>query len=206
MKKIIFLAVILAVGMVSCQNKQEQVKEERVEEEQVKELEVGTELNLFLEECLSKVPNARDNHIAKRRLRDTITALMEKKIGDTLDLINNYPMKINSYVGFDPIFLGWNIKSKKSYKGKYLVTFKNSICRNMVTQSGYSSEFEVTTVMEPDSLEKLKDDGKYKLQGIFKGFINPINIDRGFMNSLDISLGRIFLEDIKIEPFEEENI
>lgn len=205
MKKIIFLAALFAVGMVGCHNKQGQVKEEQVKEEQVKKLEVGTELNLFLEECLSKVPNARDNHIAIRRLRDTIAACMEKKIGDTLDLINNYPLRINDYVKFDPIFLGSDIKSKKSYKGKYIVTFEKSNSKNMVIEFGYSSRFEVRTVMEPDSLEKLKDDGKYKLQGIFKGFIHPVNVYKGSTNHLYISLGTMFLENGIVEPFIEED-
>lgn len=196
MKKIIFLAAVISV-LASCITPPPKKKEKA-------DREIGIELKKLIEECIEIVPNAADNAIAMRRLQDTIRARMEKKIGDTLDLIHNYPLRINDYVKFDPIFLGSNIKSKKSYKGKYIVTFEKSNSKNMVIEFGYSPEFEIKTVMEPDSLEKLKDDGKYKLQGIFKGFIYPVNVYRRGSH-LYISLGTMFLDDGIVKPFIEED-
>lgn len=217
MKKIIFLAVILAVGMVSCQNKQE-----RIEEEQVEEKKVGTELRLFLEECLSKVPNAKDNKITMQELEDTITARMEKKIGDTLDIIYNYPVKIKGYNICDPI--DYDIENYPEQPivknlGKYAVVFTNTYTRNLDSPDDFWVFFDIITFMKPEDVKKLKDNTNYKIQGKFKGFAKDLILpkEKGFFtgypivsknesSTLHISLGSIMLEDVKIEPFEEDNM
>lgn len=208
MKKIIFLAVILAVGMVSCQDKQE-----RIEEGQVEEKEVGTELKLFIDECKNAVPNAGDNKIAMRKLQDTIKYRLESKIGDTLDFVYNYPMKIKKYIECIPGRTGV-YGSKVKDTGKYIVIFRDSYIKNMALNL---PNFQIMAIIDSDSVEKLVDDGMYKLQGTFKGFVKEFWIpqkEESFTDSpaihkigkytLDISLGTMVFENIKIEPFIEE--
>lgn len=218
MKKIIFLAVILAVSMVSCQNKQE-----RIEEEQVEEKKVGTELRLFLEECLSKVPNAKDNKITMQELEDTITALMEKKVGDTLDIVYNYPVKIKKYKKCSPsdMFIEWCPDSPVvKNSGKYIVFFSNYYIDGLDSSERFRPIFEIITFMEPGEVKKLKDNAIYRIQGKFTGFAKEFRMpsaDGGILTDLPsvfrdedsalyLSLGTMIFENLKIETLAEESI
>lgn len=204
MKKIIFLAAVIAV-LASCITPPK--KKEKVDRE------IGVELKKFIEECIELVPNARNNTIAMRRLEDTIRARMEKKIGDTLDLIHNYPLKIDEYTEFKPYKIGLSEidKRNKKYNGKYLITFRSYYANNMATLKRCLTNFKITTIIDGASVEKLKDDETYKIQGIFKGFrfekdayvSSPPTVSRKSKVLLYISLGTMILEDVKIEPFVE---
>ncbi|MDO4780643.1 MAG: hypothetical protein Q3992_06425 [Bacteroides sp.] len=205
MKKIIFLAVALATIMVGCH------------EREVKEEKVGTELKLFLEECLSKVPNAKDNKYTRQEFEDTIKARMEKMIGDTLRIIHNYPMTISTQIKCNST---QDVDSTVVRNlNKYLVVFRDRFLWNLdESDKLQNGGFQVITFLDFESVKSLKDDGIYKIQGRFKGFADGFRIpgnggvltDQPSVSSSDneirLTLGTMILEDVKIEPFEEDNM
>lgn len=196
MKKIIFLAVIIAAIATSCQEKRKE--------------KVGIEINLFLEDCISRVPNASHNKFTRKALRDTIISQMNKKTGEVLDLTRGLPMKVKWYHKMN------QGSEKDSILEKYIVKFEESYYDKVERPKNFSrSDYEVLAIMNKKEFEKIIDYRKYIIEGKFMGYdkdklypeVSPTSVISPFViDPLIISLGTLVLEDVKIEPFEEDNM
>lgn len=223
MKKIIFLAVILAIGMVSCHNRKEKEVCEEIKKEKV------SEMFLFIDSCLADVPNAESNALIRNILVDTIKARIERKKGENFSLTQGSPLKIHSfekYGALEPISgIITPCEFEKKNKGKYLLRFYNvTLTEELKNVKGLLLLYEVLAVVEESEVQKIKEDSTYNLQGRFIGSLgsidrvdfalpnssvreDPLSIEKGWgaypnpSGGLKIDLGSFILEDVKIEPF-----
>lgn len=188
MKKIIFLALIIAAITTSCQGEK-----------------VGVEINLFLEDCISRVPNASHNKFTRGALRDTIMAQMNKKIGEVLDLTRGLPMRVKRYYKIV------QSSEEDSNQEKYIVEFEEIFDDKVENSKNFiREECEVIAIMDKKEFEKIIDYKEYIIEGKFMGYdeekltsllSSAYVLIPAVVDELTISLGTLLLEDVKIEPF-----
>lgn len=172
-------------------------------------------IQTFIEDCISSVPNVNNNDVTRSILADTIKTRLQRCSGDTLAILSDLALEYEMSLKYERIFNTFESELDKN-AGKYVVKFSlSSFAEDAPKSDVFSVALQVLTIMEKDDVAKLIDNGRYLVQGKFVDFANntqetgfklpsgkylvdypSVSIDVFDKEKIQINLGTLILEDI----------
>lgn len=205
MRSIVFLALI-GVLFSTCQSRQPTEDAQKSPRKNIQS---------FIEDCISSVPNANNNDVTRSILADTIKVQLQRCSGDTLAILSDLVLEYETSLEYKRIFDAFESELDKN-AGKYVVKFSLSPFGEAAPKSDvFNVTLQVLTIMGKDDVAKLIDNGKYIVQGKFLDFANntqetgfrlpsgkylvdypSVGVDVFDNGKMQINLGTLILEDI----------